>query len=175
MEDVDWLPFVGQRAWVVVTKDKRIRTRPLERQALINAGVRAFILVSGNLKGTEMAAIFAAAGHAEADRGATAAVYRKNRSERKGHFDASAPAGTTLKASEQRTLPKMNRNGYRTSHFNHGGSKNSAYAEWGRDGCDLAASIESANRTYAKSTTQGRAAWPPSGRHCEMLALSFRV
>ena len=33
----------------------------MERQALINAGVRAFILVSGNLKGTEMAAIFAAA------------------------------------------------------------------------------------------------------------------
>ena len=60
-EDVDWLPFVGQRNWVVVTKDKRIRTHPLERQALLNAGVRAFILVSGNLKGTEMAAIFAEA------------------------------------------------------------------------------------------------------------------
>lgn len=46
---------------MVITKDKRIRKRPLERQALINAGVRAFVLVSGNLKKEAMAAIFKAA------------------------------------------------------------------------------------------------------------------
>jgi hypothetical protein len=60
-DDVDWLRFVGQRDWVVITKDKRIRKRPLEREALINAGVRAFVLVSGNLKKDAMAAIFRAA------------------------------------------------------------------------------------------------------------------
>ena len=46
---------------MVVTKDKKIRTRPLERQALISAGVRAFVLVSGRLRAGEMAAIFSAA------------------------------------------------------------------------------------------------------------------
>jgi hypothetical protein len=46
---------------VVVTKDKKIRKRPLERQALTTAGVRAFVLVSGRLRAVEMAAIFSAA------------------------------------------------------------------------------------------------------------------
>lgn len=60
-EDVEWLPFVGSRQWVVVTKDKMIRRRFFERQTLINAGVRAFVLGSGNLNGQAMAAILSAA------------------------------------------------------------------------------------------------------------------
>ena len=46
---------------MVVTKDRKIRTRPLERQALISSGVRAFVLISGGLRAVEMAAIFSAA------------------------------------------------------------------------------------------------------------------
>jgi hypothetical protein len=49
--DSDWLPEVGRRGWVVLMKDKRIRRNQLERDALLAAGVRAFVLTSGNLTG----------------------------------------------------------------------------------------------------------------------------
>jgi PIN domain-containing protein len=56
-EDVEWLPFVGSRQWVLVTADKKIRKRAFERETLINAGVRAFVLASGNLNGSAITAI----------------------------------------------------------------------------------------------------------------------
>jgi predicted nuclease of predicted toxin-antitoxin system len=56
--DVEWLHEVGQRGWVVLTKDEKIRRRAHERKALMQAGVRAFVLVAGNLSGPEMAAAF---------------------------------------------------------------------------------------------------------------------
>ncbi len=40
--DVDWLATAGERDWIVLTRDKRIRTRPWERQAFLDAGVRVF-------------------------------------------------------------------------------------------------------------------------------------
>jgi hypothetical protein len=57
-KDADWLPVVGKRGWIVLTKDDRIRYRQHEYDALMNAGVRAFVLSSRNLTGDEMAAIF---------------------------------------------------------------------------------------------------------------------
>ncbi len=42
-----WLPIIGQAGLVVLTRDKRIRSRPLERQALLAHGVRACFLTSG--------------------------------------------------------------------------------------------------------------------------------
>lgn len=57
-KDADWLPVVGQRGWVVLTKDDRIRYRQHERDALLTSGVRAFVLTNRNLSGDEMAAIF---------------------------------------------------------------------------------------------------------------------
>jgi len=56
--DADWLPKVGKLKWLILTKDSKIRYHTAERQALINAGASAFILVSGNLTGQEMASIF---------------------------------------------------------------------------------------------------------------------
>lgn len=56
--DSQWLPIVGSMGWVVVSKDFRIRTNPLERLALQAAGIRAFILKRGDLRGEEMAALF---------------------------------------------------------------------------------------------------------------------
>lgn len=53
--DEDWLLAVGARGWVVITKDKLIRKRPLEREALLKAGVRAFVFIGGNMSGIEMA------------------------------------------------------------------------------------------------------------------------
>jgi hypothetical protein len=57
-EDVEWLPEVGQRRWIVLTKDTQIRYRTPERIALMQAGVRAFVLTAGNLSAREMADIF---------------------------------------------------------------------------------------------------------------------
>ena len=55
--DQHWLPEVGEKGWVVLTKDKNIRRNELERDALLAAGVRAFVLTLGNLTGDETAAI----------------------------------------------------------------------------------------------------------------------
>jgi hypothetical protein len=42
--DEVWLPEIGNRGWVLVTEDKRIRVRPQERLALYLSGVTAFFL-----------------------------------------------------------------------------------------------------------------------------------
>lgn len=53
--DEEWLTHAGQLHWVVLTKDKGIRHRQVERDALIAANVRAFVLASGGrLRGQEM-------------------------------------------------------------------------------------------------------------------------
>jgi hypothetical protein len=53
--DDEWLPVVGAKGWVVLTKDTRIRHRPNEKEALLRGGVRAFAFTSGSLSGAEMA------------------------------------------------------------------------------------------------------------------------
>lgn len=52
--DEAWLPAVGER-WILLTKDDRLRTSSVQRQILLNAGVRAFVLSSANMTGSEMA------------------------------------------------------------------------------------------------------------------------
>jgi hypothetical protein len=56
--DETWLREVGQRGWVVLMKDDAIRRRPLERDALIAGGVRAFCLANAQLRGEQMARRF---------------------------------------------------------------------------------------------------------------------
>lgn len=53
--DEIWLTRAGVEGWVVITKDKLIRKRPIEREALFASGVRAFVFSGGNLSGVEMA------------------------------------------------------------------------------------------------------------------------
>jgi predicted nuclease of predicted toxin-antitoxin system len=60
-EDRVWLQKVGERGWVVLTKDQRLRYRPLEIGALRASNARVFVLTAGNLRGTEIAAVFLAA------------------------------------------------------------------------------------------------------------------
>ena len=57
-QDIKWLKVAGEKGWIVLTKDSRIRYRVLEKTTLMNAGVAAFILTSADLKGNEMAEIF---------------------------------------------------------------------------------------------------------------------
>jgi hypothetical protein len=56
--DTEWLAAVGKKGWVVLSKDTRIRYRPLELAALKAAGVVAVFMVSGNIRGDEMAELF---------------------------------------------------------------------------------------------------------------------
>ena len=56
-----WLEFVAERAWVVLTKDKRNRYNEIERVALRRHRVREFYFGSGNFTGSEMAQALAVA------------------------------------------------------------------------------------------------------------------
>lgn len=48
--DEVWLAEAGQRGWIVVTRDKKIRTRPNERRAIEDNQAGCFVLASaGNL------------------------------------------------------------------------------------------------------------------------------
>ncbi len=60
-EDPVWLPEVGARGWVVLTRDERIRYRAAERRVLVRAKVKAFVLVAQNMRGSEMADVLVAA------------------------------------------------------------------------------------------------------------------
>jgi len=57
-EDVDWLPPVGVHGWILLTKDKNIRRNTLEIHAILNSGVRAFVLTATALRKEEQAEVF---------------------------------------------------------------------------------------------------------------------
>lgn len=40
--DPDWMPIVAAKGLVVIDRDKRIRTKPVEREAMKAAGLRVF-------------------------------------------------------------------------------------------------------------------------------------
>jgi predicted nuclease of predicted toxin-antitoxin system len=60
-QDIDWIPEIGRRGWIILTKDARIGKNQIERIAVANARVRMFVLVSQNLSGADMANIFVTA------------------------------------------------------------------------------------------------------------------
>lgn len=43
-KDTDWLAVAGENSWLVIVRDKKIRTRPGERAALLQNNVGCFIL-----------------------------------------------------------------------------------------------------------------------------------
>lgn len=53
-EDIDWLPVIAGRQWVILTKDQY---NWLERLAIRRANGRPFLLVRGELSGDEQVAI----------------------------------------------------------------------------------------------------------------------
>ena len=59
--DETWLAGAGSRNWVVLTRDKRIRYRQLEKLALTEAKVRAFVFTGGNVTVKDTAAILVSA------------------------------------------------------------------------------------------------------------------
>ena len=60
-EDRVWLKAVGELGWVILTKDQKLRYRPLEIAALRASKARVFVLTAGNLRGSEIAAVFISA------------------------------------------------------------------------------------------------------------------
>lgn len=55
--DVDWIPVVTSRGWLILTKDKNIRRRASERHAVVTASARIITLSSGSMTGAEMASL----------------------------------------------------------------------------------------------------------------------
>ena len=51
------MAVVGEKKWIVLMRDQNIGRRPLELQALLQAGVRSFVLVEGQLPDRENAKI----------------------------------------------------------------------------------------------------------------------
>ncbi|GGD69734.1 hypothetical protein [Microbacterium murale] len=39
--DLEWMPIVGARGFIVITRDRRIRTRPAELEAYLTHGIRS--------------------------------------------------------------------------------------------------------------------------------------
>lgn len=60
-DDEVWLADVGERGWVVLTKDVLIRRDSLQRRVLLAANVAAFMFARGDVSGGVMAAAFAMA------------------------------------------------------------------------------------------------------------------
>jgi predicted nuclease of predicted toxin-antitoxin system len=58
INDEDWLRIVGERNWVVLTKDKKIASRPLELLAVAQGNVRLFAFVDGDVSGVVVAQAF---------------------------------------------------------------------------------------------------------------------
>lgn len=49
--DTEWMPVAGREGWLVLMRDKKIRTRPGELRAFRDHGLRAVVLTkSGNAK-----------------------------------------------------------------------------------------------------------------------------
>ena len=60
--DEEWLSVVGRNRWAVLTCDKRIRYNQLERDKVLQHGIREFVFSSGNLSGPMMGEILKIAG-----------------------------------------------------------------------------------------------------------------
>jgi len=60
-QDTVWLPFIGEKGWTLITKDKRIRFNDLEKAAVVAYRVREFYFTSGNYSGAEMATMLTTA------------------------------------------------------------------------------------------------------------------
>jgi len=60
-DDTMWVPEVGRRGWIILTKDRALRHNSLEQIALLKSGTHSFILTSADQTGAQMAHAFVAA------------------------------------------------------------------------------------------------------------------
>lgn len=55
LDDEEWLRNCGEKGWVVLVKDAKVRYRPAELQVVADHGLRVFCLNNANLRGAQMA------------------------------------------------------------------------------------------------------------------------
>ena len=55
--DVDWIPMVAQREWVVLTHDRNMRYNTPERNSIMQSRLRVIVIRGGSTR-AEMAGIF---------------------------------------------------------------------------------------------------------------------
>jgi hypothetical protein len=55
--DIDWIPEIGRRGWILITKDQNIRRNPLERAAYQTANLRGFVVTGKDMTGDELGAL----------------------------------------------------------------------------------------------------------------------
>lgn len=55
VKDEVWIPEVGAKGWIIVTKDKAIQRRPIEQNALLAASTAVFVFSRGGVKGDRIA------------------------------------------------------------------------------------------------------------------------
>jgi hypothetical protein len=59
--DAEWLPEVGRRGWIVLTRDKNFDKNQIELRALFNSGTASFVLTGKEMTGQQMADAYVAA------------------------------------------------------------------------------------------------------------------
>jgi hypothetical protein len=60
-DDTIWVPEVGRRGWVILTKDRALRHNSLEQIALLKSNTHSFILTSADQTAAQMANAFVTA------------------------------------------------------------------------------------------------------------------
>lgn len=55
--DIEWIPQVAAREWVLITKDQHIRRNMLEREAYRESQLRGFVATGDNMSGPDLAAL----------------------------------------------------------------------------------------------------------------------
>ena len=58
LADRTWLRVAGEKKWIVLNEDSKLRYHRSEVMELLSARVRAFMLVNKNLTGAEMGRVF---------------------------------------------------------------------------------------------------------------------
>jgi len=89
---------IGERRWVLITKDKNIRRNQLEIDALLSAGVRAFVVTATNLHREAMAQLICRV---------TRKIYRI--CQQRGPFIYNITATGTISQVSNRTLRRRAR------------------------------------------------------------------
>jgi len=54
VEDEQWLPFVGEREWTAITRDDRVRRRPLQLAKIREYDVGLYVLAGKNLSAWQL-------------------------------------------------------------------------------------------------------------------------
>lgn len=59
--DYEWIPTCGEKNWIIISSDKRIKKNLVEREALIRSKVATFFFTSGGITNQQKIDFFTAA------------------------------------------------------------------------------------------------------------------